>query len=53
MTEDAVLPERRVEQQAALRSVPFEINAFTLFESHLGREGALHEAIADYRLHAP
>ncbi len=46
-----VEPDLFVKRQAGLLSAPFEVSAFTLFESHLGREGALHEAIADYRLH--
>jgi 2'-5' RNA ligase len=37
-----------LERHAALRSAPFDVTSFTLFESHLGRDGALHEAIADY-----
>jgi 2'-5' RNA ligase len=41
-----------VERHAALHSPAFEVAAFTLFESHLGRDGAHHEAIADYPLRA-
>jgi 2'-5' RNA ligase len=39
-----------IERHALLRSAPFEVSSFTLFESHLGRDGAHHEAIADYPL---
>jgi RNA 2',3'-cyclic 3'-phosphodiesterase len=43
-------PGMFVERNAALRSEPFEVDGFSLFESHLGRDGAHHEAIADYPL---
>ena len=43
-------PGQFVERHSTLRSEPFDVGSFTLFESHLGRGGALHEAIADYRL---
>jgi 2'-5' RNA ligase len=44
-------PDLFIDRQATLRSDPFKVTAFTLFESHLGRGGALHEPIADYPLH--
>ena len=37
-------------RHAALRSEPFLVDGFTLFESHLGRQGAHHEVIANYPL---
>lgn len=39
-----------IERHALLRSAPFEVSSFTLLESHLGRDGGHHEAIADYPL---
>lgn len=36
-------------RHAALISEPFEVDAFHLYQSHLGREGAHYEAMADYR----
>ena len=39
-----------VELNAGLRSEPFAVERFALFESHLGHGGALHEMIADYPL---
>jgi RNA 2',3'-cyclic 3'-phosphodiesterase len=36
--------------QAGLVSEAFEVAHFLLFESHLGREGARYEAIAQYAL---
>lgn len=37
-------------RHAGLASPPFTIDAFLLFESHLGREGSRYEAIARYPL---
>lgn len=37
----------------SLRSKPFAIDSFLLFESHLGRAGARYEAIARYPLRPP
>jgi 2'-5' RNA ligase len=37
-----------VARHAALASAPFLVDRFVLFESHLGREGALHEVVAAY-----
>lgn len=34
---------------AALRSEEFRVDAFTLYESHLGQGGAHHEGVANYR----
>jgi 2'-5' RNA ligase len=36
-------------RHAALVSEPFEVEAFHLYQSHLGRDGAHYEAVADYR----
>lgn len=35
-------------RHGALSSPPWTVNAFTLFESHLGRHGAHHEPIASF-----
>lgn len=43
-------PALFLERHGALCSARFEVTAFTLFESHLGRDGAHHETIAAYRL---
>jgi 2'-5' RNA ligase len=45
--------EHFLTRHAGLRSEPFLVEAITLFESRLGRDGAHHEAIADYHLRAP
>lgn len=37
-------------RHAGLTSAPFTIDAFALFESHLGRDGARYEAVARYPL---
>lgn len=37
-----------LQQHAALRSEPWTVDVFTLFESHLGHAGAHHSVIADY-----
>lgn len=42
--------DRFLADQAALSSPPFRIEHFTLFESHLGREGAIYEPVERYRL---
>ena len=39
-----------IERNAALRSEPFEVDRFILYESHLNRDGASYEPIADYPL---
>jgi len=39
-----------LERQRALRSEPFEVAEFTLFESHLSRHGAHYEEVANYTL---
>jgi 2'-5' RNA ligase len=39
-----------LERTRGLVSDPFEVDEFTLFESHLSRHGALYEAVADYPL---
>jgi RNA 2',3'-cyclic 3'-phosphodiesterase len=39
-------------RHAALVSDPFEVDAFHLYQSHLGRDGAHYEAVADYPLSA-
>ena len=36
-------------RHAALVSEPFEVEAFHLYQSHLGRDGAHYERVADYR----
>jgi len=36
-------------RHAALVSEPFTVDAFHLYQSHLGRDGAHYEMIADYR----
>jgi 2'-5' RNA ligase len=41
-------PEAFVARHAGLASTTFRVDRFILFESHLGREGALHEAVAAY-----
>ena len=35
-------------RHAALVSEPFTVDAFHLYQSHLGRDGAHYEAMADY-----
>lgn len=49
-------PERHVspflEQHAGFVTRPFEVYAFVLFQSHLGREGAHYEQVAEYPLFA-
>ena len=42
--------ERWLESQAALRVGPIPVTSFTLFRSHLGREGADYEPLRDYPL---
>ncbi|MEA1073231.1 RNA 2',3'-cyclic phosphodiesterase [Sphingomonas sp. LY160] len=42
--------DRFLARHATLRSDPFRIDRFTLFESHLGHAGAHHEVIADFPL---
>ncbi len=37
-------------RHAALRSDPFTVDRFTLFESHVGRHGSSYETIASYPL---
>ena len=37
-------------RHAALVSEPFSVDAFHLYQSHLGRDGAHYEAVADYPL---
>jgi len=37
-------------RHAALVSEPFEVDAFYIYQSHLGRDGAHYEAIANYPL---
>lgn len=37
-------------RNAPLKSGPFPVDRFTLFESRLSRHGAHHEEIADYLL---
>ncbi|WP_294173514.1 RNA 2',3'-cyclic phosphodiesterase [uncultured Sphingomonas sp.] len=37
-----------LERHANLASEPWQVARFTLYESHLGRSGAHHEAVADY-----
>ena len=37
-------------RNAALASAPFEVAAFTLFESRLSRHGAHYEAVAEFAL---
>ena len=39
-----------VERRRDLRSEPFEVTGFTLFESRLSRHGAHYESVADYSL---
>jgi 2'-5' RNA ligase len=41
---------RFLERQRTLASEPFELDAFTLFESHLGRSGAHYEEVESYPL---
>jgi 2'-5' RNA ligase len=41
---------RFLERHPALVSDPFEVDAFTLFESHLSRHGAHYEEVARYPL---
>ena len=41
-------PEAFVARHAGLSSASFRVDRFILFESHLGRDGALHEAVAAY-----
>ncbi len=41
---------RFLERQRTLASDPFEVDAFTLFESRLGRSGAHYEEVAAYPL---
>ena len=42
--------ERWLESQAAIRVGPIAVSSFTLFRSHLGREGADYEPLRDYPL---
>ena len=42
-----------IERHAGLRSDPWEVDRFTLYESHLLRDGAHYDAIADYSLVDP
>ena len=39
-----------LERHPALTSEPFEVDCFTLFESHLSRHGAYYEEVASYPL---
>ena len=39
-----------LERHRGLASAPFEVDAFSLFESHLSRHGAHYEEVAEYRL---
>ena len=45
--------DRWLESQAATRIGPIEVSCFTLFRSHLGREGADYEVLRDYALLPP
>lgn len=40
-------------RHAALVSEPFEVDAFHLYQCHLGRDGAHYETVAEYPLNAP
>jgi len=42
--------QRFLERNHGLRSEPFELDAFTLFESRLSRHGAHYHEVADYPL---
>lgn len=42
--------DRWIADHAALAGPPFTVEHFTLFESHLGREGAIYDAVARYAL---
>ena len=42
--------DRFLESQSGLTSPPFTLDHFLLFESTLGREGAIYEAIERYPL---
>ncbi|WP_066520224.1 RNA 2',3'-cyclic phosphodiesterase [Sphingobium cloacae] len=37
-----------MENHASLASAPFQVDGFSLYESHLGREGAIYDPIAHY-----
>jgi 2'-5' RNA ligase len=39
-----------LDRRRGLVSAPFDVESFTLFESHLSRHGAHYEAVADYQL---
>jgi 2'-5' RNA ligase len=39
-----------LERNGGLASAPFEVDRFTLFESHLSRHGAHYEEVASYNL---
>jgi 2'-5' RNA ligase len=39
-----------LDRRRGLVSPPFDVESFTLFESHLSRHGAHYEAVADYQL---
>ena len=43
--------QRFLERASALASEPFEVDAFTLFESRLSRHGAHYEEVAAFPLH--
>ncbi len=48
--EDRLRLEAFVAERAAVRAGPFRVGGFALFRSHLGREGAIYEALAEYPL---
>ncbi len=41
---------RWIEAHGGFSAGPFDVDRFTLFQSHLGREGAHYEAVAEYPL---
>lgn len=42
-----------LERHASLNSEPWPVDRFALYESHLGREGAHYEAVAEYAAPTP
>lgn len=48
--EDVVEMQAFVARRVGVTAGPFEVDRFTLYRSHLGRDGPIYEALADYPL---